>query len=105
VGDRYPPGPLEGERSLREALGLLPRKAVYSWAGAKATGGMGRSEKSMDPGLDGPSNSALPQEIALLAHAWRPLMSGGLGMSWQDFREISSVDLLLFRRYVIIMYV
>jgi hypothetical protein len=48
---------------------------------------------------------ALPQEIALLARAWRPLMSGGLGMSWQDFWEISSVGLLLFRRYVIIMYV
>jgi hypothetical protein len=61
VGDRYPPGPLEGERSLHEASDLLPRKAIYSWAGAKATGGMGRSEKSMDPGLDGPSNSATPR--------------------------------------------
>jgi hypothetical protein len=32
VGDRYPPGPLEGYKSSRTALGLLSRKAVPSWA-------------------------------------------------------------------------
>jgi hypothetical protein len=35
VWDRYPPGPLEGERSLRGASGQLPRKAISSWAGKK----------------------------------------------------------------------
>jgi hypothetical protein len=30
VGDRYPPGPLEGKKASREALGLLPRKAIPS---------------------------------------------------------------------------
>jgi hypothetical protein len=32
VGDRYPPGPLEGKKASREALGLLSRKAIPSWA-------------------------------------------------------------------------
>jgi hypothetical protein len=32
VGDGYPPGPLEGKKALRKALGLLYRKAVPSWA-------------------------------------------------------------------------
>jgi hypothetical protein len=32
VRDRYPPGPLEGERSLHGAIDQLPRKAVSSWA-------------------------------------------------------------------------
>jgi hypothetical protein len=35
VWDRYPPGPLEGERSLRGASGQLPRKAISSWAEKK----------------------------------------------------------------------
>jgi hypothetical protein len=33
VGDRYPLGPLESKKASREALGLLPRKAIPSWAG------------------------------------------------------------------------
>jgi hypothetical protein len=32
VGDGYPPGPLEGKKASRKALGLLSRKAVPSWA-------------------------------------------------------------------------
>jgi hypothetical protein len=32
VGDRYPPGPLEGKKASRKALGLLFRKAIPSWA-------------------------------------------------------------------------
>jgi hypothetical protein len=32
VGDRYPPGPLEGKKASREALGLLSREAIPSWA-------------------------------------------------------------------------
>jgi hypothetical protein len=32
VGDRYPPSPLEGKKASREALGLLSRKAIPSWA-------------------------------------------------------------------------
>jgi hypothetical protein len=69
------------------------------------TGKMGQSKKMMDSGPDGPSNRALPQETARLSRAWHPLMSNGLGMSWQDFREVGSVGSLLNRRYMIIMYV
>jgi hypothetical protein len=32
VGDRYAPGPLEGEKALLGALGQLPCKAIPSWA-------------------------------------------------------------------------
>jgi hypothetical protein len=32
VGDGYPPGPLEGKKASRNALGLLSRKVVPSWA-------------------------------------------------------------------------
>jgi hypothetical protein len=32
VGDRYPPGPVEGKKASRKALGLLSRKATPSWA-------------------------------------------------------------------------
>jgi hypothetical protein len=32
VGDRYPPGLLEGERPLHGATDQLPRKVVSSWA-------------------------------------------------------------------------
>ena len=35
VGDRYPPGPLEGERPLHGATDQLPRKVVSSWAGKR----------------------------------------------------------------------
>jgi hypothetical protein len=30
VGDRYPPGPLEGKKASREALGQLPRLIALS---------------------------------------------------------------------------
>jgi hypothetical protein len=33
VGDRYPPGPLKGERVSHGASGQLPRKAIPSRAG------------------------------------------------------------------------
>jgi hypothetical protein len=32
VGDRFPPGLLEGKKASRKALGLLSRKAIPSWA-------------------------------------------------------------------------
>jgi hypothetical protein len=32
VGDRYPPGPLEGKKASRGALGQLPHKAIPLWA-------------------------------------------------------------------------
>jgi hypothetical protein len=35
VGDRYPPGPLEGKKASREALSQLPHKAIPSWAGTE----------------------------------------------------------------------
>jgi hypothetical protein len=58
VGDRYPSGPLEGERSLRRGHGPVTPQGHLFMGRAKATGGMGRSEKSMDPSPDGPSNRA-----------------------------------------------
>jgi hypothetical protein len=35
VGDRYPSGPLEGERPLHGATDQLPPRVVLSWAGQK----------------------------------------------------------------------
>jgi hypothetical protein len=35
VRDRYPPGPLEGKKASRGALGQLPRKAIPSWDGSE----------------------------------------------------------------------
>jgi hypothetical protein len=35
VGDIYPSAPLEDERSLHEATGQFPRKAISSWAGQR----------------------------------------------------------------------
>jgi hypothetical protein len=32
MGDRYPPGPLEGKKASRKAPGPLLRKAIPSWA-------------------------------------------------------------------------
>jgi hypothetical protein len=32
VGDRYPPGPLEGKKALRKAPGPLLREAIPLWA-------------------------------------------------------------------------
>jgi hypothetical protein len=32
VEDRYPPGPLEGKKASRKALGPLFRRAIPSWA-------------------------------------------------------------------------
>jgi hypothetical protein len=32
VGDRYPPGPLEGQKTLRKALGPVVCKVIPSWA-------------------------------------------------------------------------
>jgi hypothetical protein len=32
VGDRYPPGPLEGQKTSRKALGPIVRKVIPSWA-------------------------------------------------------------------------
>jgi hypothetical protein len=42
VGDRYPPGPLEGEKASRKALGPLFRKATPSWARGGISGRMDR---------------------------------------------------------------
>jgi hypothetical protein len=32
VGDRYHPGPMEGQKTLRKALGPIVRKVILSWA-------------------------------------------------------------------------
>jgi hypothetical protein len=42
---------------------------------AKATSGMGRSEKAIDSSPDGPSNRTLSLETVRLSCAWHPRMS------------------------------
>jgi hypothetical protein len=42
VGDRYPPGPLEGKKASRKASGPLFRKAIPSWARGGMSGRMDR---------------------------------------------------------------
>jgi hypothetical protein len=42
VGDRYPPGPLEGKKTSRKALGPLFRRAIPSWARGGMFGRMDR---------------------------------------------------------------
>jgi hypothetical protein len=37
MGDRYPPGPLEGLKTSRKALGPIFRKAISSWASGGAS--------------------------------------------------------------------
>jgi hypothetical protein len=44
VGDRYPPGPLEGKKASRKALGPLFRKAIPSWARGGMSGRMDQLE-------------------------------------------------------------
>jgi hypothetical protein len=44
VGDRYPPGPLEGKKATRRAPGPLFRKAIPSWARGGTFGRMDQHE-------------------------------------------------------------
>jgi hypothetical protein len=38
VGDRYPPGPLEGQKTSRKDLGPIVRKVIPSWAWGGTSG-------------------------------------------------------------------
>jgi hypothetical protein len=44
VGDRYPPGPLEGKKALRKAPDPLFRKAIPSWASGGTSSRMDQRE-------------------------------------------------------------
>jgi hypothetical protein len=44
VGDRYPPGPLEGKKASQKASGPLFRKAIPSWARGGMSGRMDQRE-------------------------------------------------------------
>jgi hypothetical protein len=97
VGDRYPPGPLEGKRTSRGVSGQLPRKAIPSWAGAKATSEMGRPEKATDSNPSIPSNCALSKETVRLSRAWHPQMSGRIkdksaGFSGDQFSRFTIIQ-------------
>jgi hypothetical protein len=104
VGDRYPPGPLEGKKASRGVSGQLPCKAIPLWAGlellaewadlrrqqthAQATRQLVRY---LQQPPDFPTYDALEYR-------------GRLGISRQYCRNISSDGPLLFRRHVILMY-
>jgi hypothetical protein len=104
VGDRYPPGPLEGERSSRGASGQLPCKAIPLWVG----------QKLLAEWADLRRRRTRAQSVHQIVHYPKKpsdfpthgaLKCRRLGISRRDFREISSVNSLLFRGHVINMYV
>jgi hypothetical protein len=104
VGDRYPPGPLEGKKASRGALGQLPRKAIPLWVGLELL--VERADLRNQ-------HTQAQATRQLVRHPQRPPdfpacgileYRGGLGISQQDCRKISSVSSLLFRRHVILMY-
>jgi hypothetical protein len=104
-GGKISPGPLEGERASRRALGQLPHKAIPSWAGLELLAEWANLRRQRTQA----------QAIRrIVRYAKKPSnfpthgilkYRGGLGMSRQYFWEISSVGSLLFRRHVIMMYI
>jgi hypothetical protein len=75
VGDRYPPGPLEGKKASPEVLGLLPRKATPFVGRDRTTGGVGRHEKEADSGPSNPSDLSAIHSVHRLSRVQRPLIS------------------------------
>jgi hypothetical protein len=105
VGDIYPPGPLESERSLRWASGQLPRKAIPSWAGQKLLAEWADLRRRQTRARAFCQIVRYPKKPPDFPAHGALKCRGILGMSRWYFREISSVGSLLFRRHVIIMYV
>jgi hypothetical protein len=91
MGDRYPPGPLEGEKASRGASGQLPRKAIPSWVGLELLAEWADLRRKQTQA------QAICQLVRYLQQppnfpAYGILeYRGGLGISWQDCRKISSV--------------
>jgi hypothetical protein len=93
--DRYPPGPLEGKKASREALGLA-RPSLR-----------GPGENCWRNGPTRERSRLRPKRLAgLKRYPQRPPdfptcgdleCQSELGISWQDYRKISSVGSLLFR--------
>ena len=105
VGDRYPPGPLEGEKASCEATGQLPRKAIPSWAGLELLAEWADLRRQRIQAQTIRRLVRYPQKPPdFPAHGVLEYRDR-LGISRQDCREISSVGSLLFRRHMIIMYV
>ena len=105
MGGRYPPGPLEGEKASREASGQLPRKAIPSWAEQKLLAEWANLKRRQTRAQAVHQIVHYPKKPSDFPAHGALKCRGGLGMSQRDFREISSVGSLLFRRHVIIMYV
>jgi hypothetical protein len=55
VGDRYPPGPLEGKKALRKVLKPVISLGHSFMGQGRTTGGMGRRKKEVG---SGPSSSS-----------------------------------------------
>jgi hypothetical protein len=69
VGDRYPPGSLEG---LAGGLGPVTSQGHPFVGRARATGGMGQPEKLTDSSPGNPSTHALSTATTRLSRAWHP---------------------------------
>jgi hypothetical protein len=104
MADRYPLGPLEDKKASRWASGQLPRKGIPSWVGLELLAEWADLRRQQIQAQATCQFVRYPQQppdfptYGILEY-W-----GGLGISPQDCRKISSVDSLLFRRHVILMY-
>jgi hypothetical protein len=76
VGDRYPVGPLEGERPLHGATDQLPHKLVSSWTAQISQVKMGRPKKAMGSCPDRPLDYAQSQGTVRFPRARRPRTLG-----------------------------
>jgi hypothetical protein len=72
VGDRYPPGPLEGKEASREALGQLPRKVIPSWAGTELMAEWADMRKKRTQAQATRQTRALSVAPTRLSHVQRP---------------------------------
>jgi hypothetical protein len=89
VGDRYPPGPLEGEKDSRGATGQLPYKAIPSWAELELVAEWADRRRQRTQAQTIRRLVRYPQKPPdFLAHGVLKYW-GGLGISRQDCREIS----------------
>jgi hypothetical protein len=104
VGDRYPPGPLEGKKVSRGASGQLPRKAIASWAGLELLAEWVDLRRQQTQAQAIRQLLRYPQQPPDFPAHGALKYQGGLGISRQDCRKTSSIGSLLFRRHVILMY-
>jgi hypothetical protein len=104
VGDRYPPGPLEGKKASRGALGQLPRKTIPLWARLELLAEWADLRRQQTQAQATHQLVRYPQQPPDFPVYGALDYQGGLGISQQYCRKISSIDSLLFRRHVILVY-